>query len=153
MAIIALRSRSPWLGNRSADVKDTWRIIRLRLWPAKTTCKPERAFLNAISSELDFDDPALNPDHGGVGSIICTQLGEDVPDVALHRIFGGRQQRRNFFVAIAVGNQAQNAHFQGGQGVFSGMLGKLERDFRGKVLSPGVYGPDRIQQFLVQAIF
>jgi hypothetical protein len=27
MAIIALRSRSPWLGSRSANEEDTWRII------------------------------------------------------------------------------------------------------------------------------
>jgi hypothetical protein len=88
-----------------------------------------------------------------VGAVISTQLGQDVPNVALHRVFGHREQRGNRFVAIALGNQAQDAHFQGGQGVFSGMLGKVERDFRGKVLSPGVYSTDRVQQFLVEAIF
>ena len=49
----------------------------------------------ALSSELEFDDPAFEPDRHGVGTIIGAQFGEDVPDLTLHRVFAGRELRRN----------------------------------------------------------
>ena len=69
-------------------------------------------FLNALSSELEFNDPAFKPDRHGVGAIISAQLGEDVPDLALDAVFGDGEQRRNLFVGIAFSNQAQDADFR-----------------------------------------
>ncbi len=70
------------------------------------------AFLNTLSSELKFDDPAFEPDHRGVGAIVGVQLGEDAPDLTLDGVFGHREQRRNLFIGIALGDQAQDAHFR-----------------------------------------
>jgi hypothetical protein len=38
--------------------------------------------------KLQFDDPSLHANHGGVGSIVCAQLGKDVLDSALHGFLG-----------------------------------------------------------------
>ena len=70
-------------------------------------------FFNTLSSELEFDDPAFEPDRCGLGAIVGAQLGEDVPDLTLDGVFGDREQRRNLFIGIAFGNQAQDADFRG----------------------------------------
>ena len=46
------------------------------------------ALLNTLSSELEFNDPAFESDHRGVGAIVGAQLGKDAPDLALHGVFG-----------------------------------------------------------------
>ena len=90
------------------------------------------AFFNALSSESEFDDPAFEPDHRGVGAIVGAQLGKDAPDLTLDGVFGDRELRGNLFIGIALGDQAQDAHFRRRQGLIGGMLGELERDLRGK---------------------
>jgi hypothetical protein len=39
-----------------------------------------------------------------LGAIISSQLGEDVPDVAFHRVFSNREHRCNLFITIAGGD-------------------------------------------------
>jgi len=39
---------------------------------------------------LRFDDSALDANGGGVGPIVGSQLGQNVFDASLHRLFGNR---------------------------------------------------------------
>ena len=44
---------------------------------------------------LEFDDSALQPYHGGVGSVVGAQFGEDVLDSAFDGFFSDRELIRN----------------------------------------------------------
>ena len=79
--------------------------------------------------------------------------GENAPDLALDGLFTGGKLRGNLFIGIPFGNQAQDAHFCRGQRVIRGMLRKLKGHLWRNRLSPGMYRPNRFQQFLVQQIF
>lgn len=113
---------------------------------------PKRFVLTTLSSELRFDDSALQPDHRGVGSVVGAQFGEDVPDLALDGLFADRELSRNYLVGIARGNQIKDADFRRGQSVIGGVFGELEGCLWGHCLFPGMNRPDRVEQFLVQAI-
>ena len=104
-------------------------------------------------SYLNLDDSALQTDHRGVGPVVGTQFGEDVPDLALDCLFADRELRGNLFVGIPFRDQPQDADFRRGQRVIGGMLGKLIGGFRGKRLFPGMHRANRLQQFLVQLFF
>src|SRR5580765_1101341 len=106
-----------------------------------------------LLSYLNLDDSALQTDRRGVGTVVGAQFGEDVPDLTLDRFFADRKLRRNLFIGISFRNQAQDTHFCRSQGVIGGMFGKLHGGLRGKCLFPGMDAPDRLQEFLVQAIF
>src|SRR5580700_10399734 len=82
---------------------------------------PKRFVLTTLSSELRFDDSALQPDHRGVGSVVGAQFGEDVPDLALDGLFADRELSRNYLVGIARGNQIKDADFRRGQSVIGGV--------------------------------
>jgi hypothetical protein len=69
--------------------------------------------------------PRFTPIHGGMGSVVGAQFGEDVPDLALDGFFADRELRCNLFVCIAFGNQTQPTDFCWGKGIVGGMLGKL----------------------------
>src|SRR5271157_4127796 len=61
----------------------------------------------AGGQKLQFDDPSLHANHGGVGSIVCAQLGKDGLDSALHGFLGDRELIRDLFVCVADCNQSQ----------------------------------------------
>jgi len=103
-----------------------------------------------LLSKLKLDNSALHADHGGVSSVVGAQFGKDVPDLALDGLFADGELRGNLFVGIPLGDQTQDAHLCRGQRIFGGMLRKLKRHLRGDGLSPGMHGPNRIQQFLMQ---
>ena len=117
------------------------------------TTSPKRLARNTLSSELKFDNSALQTYHRGVGSVVGTQFGEDVSDLALDGFFADRKLHCNLFVGIPLGNQAQDAHFCRGQRVIRGMLRKLKGHLWRNRLSAGMYRANRFQQFLVQQIF
>jgi hypothetical protein len=50
--------------------------------------------------ELKLNNSALQTDHGGMGSVVGAQFGEDVPDLALDGVFSDRQLNRNLFVTL-----------------------------------------------------
>ena len=103
------------------------------------TTSPKRLARNTLSSELKFDNSALQTYHRGVGSVVGTQFGEDVSDLTLDGFLADRELRGNRFVGISLGNQTQDADFSCGQRVIGGMLGELEGGLRGKCLSSGVH--------------
>jgi hypothetical protein len=75
--------------------------------------------------KLNLDDSALHADYGGMGSVVSTQFGEDVPGLALDGLFADRKLRCNLFVSIPFGDQTQDTDFRWGQGVIGGMFGDL----------------------------
>jgi len=46
----------------------------------------DRMNRGTLSSESELDDPALEGDHGGMGSVLGTQFGEDVAHLTLHGV-------------------------------------------------------------------
>ena len=60
---------------------------------------------------LDFDDPAPNPDHGGVGAIVSAQFGEDVLHAAFDGFLAERELSSDLLVGISIGNQTQDVVF------------------------------------------
>src|ERR1700735_98990 len=105
---------------------------------------PKRFVLTTLSSELRFDDSALQPDHRGVGSVVGAQFGEDVPDLALDGLFADRELIRNFLVCMAGCNQIKDAYLRWGQSVIGGVFGELEGCLRRHCLFPGMDRPDRV---------
>ena len=75
------------------------------------TGSPKRLVRNTLSSELKFDDSALQSYHRGVGSVVGAQFGEDVSDLALDSFFAQRKLRGNLFVGISARNQPQDLNF------------------------------------------
>ena len=82
--------------------------MRLR----KPAANPKWLFLTLFRVNQSSMIPRFSAIIDGVGAIVSTQLGKDVPDLALHGVFGDRELRRNLFVGIAIGDQAQDAHFR-----------------------------------------
>ena len=114
------------------------------------TESPKRLARITLLSELKFEDSALQTYHRGVGSVVGAQFGEDVSDLAFDGFFTDRKLRCNLLIGIPFGNQAQDAHFCWGQRVIGGMLRKLKGHLWRNRLFPGMYRPNRFQQFLVQ---
>src|SRR5580765_8188490 len=54
------------------------------------------------------DEPTPEADGYGVGSRPGLKLGQDVPDVALHRLFREEEPRSDLAVHEAVGDELQN---------------------------------------------
>src|SRR6267154_3430315 len=117
------------------------------------TGSPKRQVRITLSSELKFDDSALQAYHGGVSSVAGAQFREDVSDLAFYGFFTDRKMRGNLFIGIPFSNQTQNEHFCRAQRVIRGMLRKLKRNLWRNRLFPDMYRPNRFQQFLVQQIF
>src|SRR5215472_6165696 len=108
--------------------------------------------LSTIAANLDFYDPPLEADHGGLGPVVGAQLRKDVLDSPLYRFLGNRKLVGDLFVGIAGGNQPQHTDFSCREGIGGCMLGKFVGGFRGKSLSPGMDGADRVDQLLVKCI-
>src|SRR5208337_4467133 len=125
-----------------------WLLIESRRFPLRSKA-PIECWGDSFE-ELEFDDAALDPYHGGVGSVVGAQFGEDVFDSPFDGFLGDRELLRNLFVGIASGNQTQDSHFRRREGVISGMLSQLEGGFRGKSLFPCMHGTDRFQEFLME---
>src|SRR4029450_8372719 len=71
---------------------------------------PRKSGGATLSSELEFDDAALEPDHGGVGAVVGAQLREDIPHATLDGFFSDRQQIGNLLVRVPSGNQPQDVN-------------------------------------------
>jgi hypothetical protein len=67
--------------------------------------------MGSLFRVLEFDDSALQPYHGGVGSVVGAQFGEDVLDSAFDGFFRDRELIGNLFVGISGGNQTQDGDF------------------------------------------
>src|SRR5271166_4251611 len=92
-------------------------------------------------TNLKLDDPALEPDHCGVSTVLRTELGEDVLHLTLDRGLADGEALGNLLVRPAFGDQGQYLDFTCRQRIIRGVLGKLEGDFGGNRLAPGVHGP------------
>src|SRR5580765_227573 len=68
--------------------------------------KPKKIGWNHSFEGLEFDDSALQPDHGGMSSIVGVQFGKDASNLALDSFFADCELRTNFLVAISLRNQA-----------------------------------------------
>ena len=68
------------------------------------TESPKGVVQITLSSELKFDNSALQTYHRGVGSVVGAQFGEDVSNPALDRFFGDRQLIRDLLIRISGGN-------------------------------------------------
>ena len=92
--------------------------------------------LGRVSSrwELQLDDPSLQSDHCGVGSIVGAQFRKDVLDSTLDGFLRDGELIRNLLVRIPGCDQSQHGDFCGCQGVIRRMLGDFVRGLRGKGL-------------------
>ena len=54
----------------------------LRLWPETL----DRLNPGTLSGGSELDNPPSERDHGSVGAILGTQLGEDIADLTLDRV-------------------------------------------------------------------
>src|SRR5580692_13091140 len=59
---------------------------------------PKRSRKKHSFESLEFDDAAFDPDHGGVGSVVRAQLGEDVLHSSLDGFLRNSELMRNLFV-------------------------------------------------------
>ena len=50
--------------------------------------KAQKGIRRQLFRELEFDDSALQPDHGSMGSVVSPQFGEDASDSAFDGFFG-----------------------------------------------------------------
>ena len=67
-ATISRRSRSPWLGRRSANVEDTLRItIKVMTWQNREQTR--KGFFKDNLEWLELDDPAFNADYCRLGAV------------------------------------------------------------------------------------
>jgi hypothetical protein len=111
----SLISRRPSAGQPVGECRKKPSQLRFRLLGHQGDLKPSKGVRdNHPLSKLKLDDSALDADHGGVGSVVGAQFGEDIPDVALDGFFANRKLRGNPFVGIPFGNQAQDADFRWG---------------------------------------
>jgi len=101
--------RRPVPGKPLAKVENRRRISPwARLEDSGRERKPQKGGIFTLLSGLEFDDAALNPDHGGVCAIIGTQLGEDVLDAPFDGFFAERELSSDLLVGIPIGNQTQD---------------------------------------------
>ncbi len=108
-------NRRPAPGQPWPNVENRRRIrtlVELRRGPNATE-SPKRA-VGSLFRVLQFDDSALQPYHGGVGSVVGAQFGEDVLDSAFDGFFGDGELISNLFVGIPGGNQTQDTDFPWG---------------------------------------
>src|SRR6266478_9296464 len=131
-------SKSPTPGRPWAKVENSRRTIPQGYGLTAPRRDPQKGDSKDSFGRSELDDPALESDHGGVGSILGTQFGEDVPDLALHRVLAGRELRRNLFVVIPLGDEPQDTDFRRGQRIVGGMFGELEGDLGGHGFSTGL---------------
>jgi len=115
--------------------------------------RAKRSLFRVTRERLECDDPALDPDHGGVGAIVSAQLGEDVLDAPFDGFFADGELRCDLFVRIPIGNQTQDGDLARSQGVVGGMLCEFIGDLRRQRLFSGMDGTDSFQQLLMQHIF
>src|SRR5215469_14054735 len=99
---------------------------------------------------LQFYYSALQTDHGGLGSVVGAQFGEDVPDLAFDGFFADRELSGNFFVGVPAGNQFQDPDFRRREGIVGRVLGKFEGGISRNSLFPGMDRSDRVQEFFMQ---
>src|SRR5271154_5683642 len=98
-------SKSPTPGEPYAKLENSRRTTPQGYALTAPRGNTQKADSRDTFERSELDDPALEPDHRGVGSVLGAQFGEDVADLAFHRILAGRELRRDLFVGIAVGNK------------------------------------------------
>ena len=87
------KRRRPAPGQPWANVENNRRKINsclalFRLGNLDAIRSPKKSRRVTLSSELEFDDPAFHPDHGGVGAVVGAQFGEDILYSTLDSFFG-----------------------------------------------------------------
>ena len=115
--------------------------------------KPGHKDQHIPAKALQFDDPSLHANHGGLGAIIGVQLRKDGFDPALNGFFRNRELICDLLVGIACGNQSQHSDFRRRQCVVGSMLSDFIRRFGRKRLFPGMNRPDSFDQLLVERGF
>src|SRR5437773_7802896 len=101
--------RRPVPGKPRANVENRRRINPgRRLEDPGCERKPQKGGTFTLLSGLEFDDAALNPDHGGVCAIIGSQLGEDVLDAPFDGLLAERELSSDLLVGIPIGNQTKD---------------------------------------------
>ena len=93
---------------------------------------------------MELDDPALEPDHGGVGSV-RRPVWKDVPNLALHRVLA--RSARDLFVGIP---SAIRRNTRPG-GASSVACWRVEGDL-GDMDFAGAHGSNGGEEFLVQTV-
>jgi hypothetical protein len=58
-----------------------------------------------LDTSLGLDDPALEPDHCGVSTVLRTELGEDVLDLTFYRGLADGEALGNLLVRPAFGDE------------------------------------------------
>src|SRR5690242_17014170 len=62
---------------------------------------PKRVEREPLLRSSGVDDSAFDPDHGGMGPIVCAQLGEDVLHSSFYGFFGDGELRGDLLVRVA----------------------------------------------------
>src|SRR3984957_20456699 len=145
-------SKSPTPGGPWAKVENRRRTIPRGYGLTAPRGDPHMSDFRDSFGRSELNDPALEPDHGGVGSVLGAQFGEDVPNLTLHRVLAGRQLRRDLFVGIPLGNETQDTDFCRRQRIVGGMFGEPEGDVGGYGFFTGLHGSNGGEQFLVQTV-
>src|SRR5262245_24196768 len=60
---------------------------------------------------LEVDDPAFQTNRDGMRPVVCSQLGEDVLDVALHSLLGDGELGRDYLVGVPASDESQDLDF------------------------------------------
>src|SRR5579863_294709 len=81
--------------------------------------------LSKDTGQSQIDNSALQRDGDGVGPVIGSQFGENVPDVALNGYLCQREQYSNLFICIAGGNQTEDVNLSRSQRIVGGMFRNL----------------------------
>src|SRR5271170_2408348 len=136
-------SKSPTPGGPCAKLENSRRTTPQGYALTAPRGNTQKADSRDTFERSELDDPALEPNHGGVGSVLGAQFGEDVPDLALHGVLTGRDLRRDLFVGIPAGDETQDTDFRRGQRVVGGMFGEPEGDLSGQGFFPSLHGSNR----------
>lgn len=111
IAASARNSNSPAPGLPSGNVEKSrcTRCPVFRLAACSKTRNPGKRMSGPpLSRRLQLDDSALNRDSDRVGPVIRAKFCKDILDVALDRFFRDRQLCGDFFIRIAVRDEAKD---------------------------------------------
>src|SRR5262249_816635 len=85
-------------------------------------CRPPRRVVpSPLSSRLQLDDAALDPDHRRVRPIRGSELGQDVLDAAFHGVFRDLELVGDLLVRVPRGDQLQDVDFRLRKGIVGGV--------------------------------
>src|SRR5260370_36554360 len=98
-----------------------WRIVVAKYTQDRRfqlmAISPERAVPRLFQvSLLEFDDAALQADHGGVSAVVGAQFGDGILDSAFDGLFGNRELIGNLFVVIPGVDQMPYTDFRRSNG-------------------------------------